>query len=84
MVKMSVGNLYHEICHRYIHAAKERSIEALPFSYKSVFFILQNLYYLENGVFIGTKKELLALLGGKDKLVLESAVNVGNNFDFAQ
>lgn len=81
-IKMSVGNLYHEICHRYIHASRERSIEALPFSYKSVFFILQNLYYLENGVFVGTKKELLSLLEGKDKFVLESVLNIGNSFDF--
>ena len=55
-VKMSLGNLYHEICHRYIHAPKEKNIAKLPYTYKSVFFILQNLHYLESGMFVGTKK----------------------------
>ena len=76
-VKMSVGNLYHEICHRFIHSPSERSWEALPFTYKAVFFILQNLYYLENGAFIGTKKELVSALTGKDKQVLETALAYG-------
>lgn len=29
-VKMSLGNLYHEICHRYIHAPKEKNVSKLP------------------------------------------------------
>lgn len=81
-VKLSVGNLYHEICHRYIHASSERNAEALPYTFKSVFFILQNLYYLENGVFVGTKKELLDLLDGKDKQVLKSALSFNDNADY--
>lgn len=76
-VKMSVGNLYHEICHRYIHKPVERSMEALPFTYKAVFFILQNMYYLKTGEFIGTKNALLSALSGKDKRVLETALAYG-------
>ncbi len=81
-VKMSLGNLYHEICHRYIHSSRERNVDALPFTYKSVFFILQNLYYLENRVFIGTKKELLTVLDGKDKQVLKAALSFTDNADY--
>ena len=83
-VKMSVGNLYHEICHRYIHRPPERSMDALPFTYKAVFFILQNLYYLEKGEFIGTKMALLDALDGKDKKVLHTALSYarGENVDF--
>ncbi len=83
-VKMSLGNLYHEICHRHIHASLERNTEALPGTYKQVFFILQNLHYLETGTFIGTRKELLASLTGKDRLVLETAMSLGvsESFDF--
>lgn len=83
-VKMSLGNLYHEICHRYIHAPKEKNISKLPFTYRSVFFILQNLYYLNSGKFVGTKKELREALSGKDRLVLEAAISLinGTEFDF--
>ena len=83
-VKMSVGNLYHEICHRFIHAPREKSVSKLPMSHKGVFFILQNLHYLESGEFIGTKKELLDALSGMDKEVLETALAYGRgeNVDF--
>ena len=83
-VKMSLGNLYHEICHRFIHASGEQNEEALPFTCKGVFFILQNLYYLESGKFIGTKKELLSVLQGKDRAVLETALSLsgGEAYDF--
>ena len=83
-VKMSLGNLYHEICHRYIHASKEKNVSKLPFTYRSVFFILQNLYYLNSGKFVGTKKELRGVLSGKDRLVLETAISLSNatEFDF--
>lgn len=85
-VQMSVGNLYHEICHRYIHAPKERSVEALPFTYKGVFFILQNLHYLNTGRFINNKRELLSELTGKDKWILQTALDLGRGeaFDFEQ
>lgn len=83
-VKMSLGNLYHEICHRYIHAPKEKSIAKLPYTYRSVFFILQNLHYFNSGVFVGTKRELREALSGKDRLVLETAISLSNGtgFDF--
>lgn len=85
-VKMSLGNLYHEICHRLIHRPEERSREALPFTYKGVFFILQNLHYLESGKFIATKKELLGALTGRDRQVLETAMAYarGERPDFHQ
>lgn len=83
-VKMSVNNLYHEICHRYIHGAAEANRECLPFTYKAVFFILQNLHYLRTGIFASTKIELLALLEGTDRDVLahSMALGRGESFDF--
>jgi len=83
-VKMSLGNLYHELCHRYIHATREKNISKLPYTYRSVFFILQDLYYLKTGRFAETKQELMELLSGKDKLVLETSISLNNGdiFDF--
>lgn len=85
-VKLSLNNLYHEICHRYIHAAPEKNLSHLPGSYKAVFFILQNLYYLKHGRYIATKAELLRLLDGKDRAVLARSIdlNVGSAYDFAE
>lgn len=85
-MKLSIGNLYHEICHRYIHASQQENRSALPATCKQVFFILQNLHFLETGSFIGTKQELLAALSGKDKLALEASVSLGSgtSFDFEE
>lgn len=85
-VKLSLGNLYHEICHRSIHADPEMNTEALPGTYRQVFFILQDLHLLETGSFVGTKKELLAALSGKDRQVLEASISLGSgmSFDFEE
>ena len=77
-VKMSLNNLYHEICHRYIYASRDDSAACLPGTYKGVFFILQNLYYLRHGRYIATKAELLELLDGQDHAVMQRAVELNN------
>lgn len=83
-LKFSINNLYHEICHRYIHADQAHNIQALPFTYKGAFFILQNLHYLRSGEFAGTKVELLERLDGIDRVILERlmAYSRGENCDF--
>ena len=50
---------------------------------RSVFFILQNLWYWESGTFLTTKRELLAVLTGTDRAVLECsmALSRGEPFD---
>lgn len=75
-IKVSVGNLYHEICHRYIHADRMKNYQRLPMSYKGVFFILQNLYYLKTGVFYTTKKELVDILEESDKEIMEISLHI--------
>ena len=83
-IKFGLNNLYHELCHRYIHADRKTNIEVLPFTYKSVFFILQNLYYLKHKIFISTKKHLLEVLDGQDRAVLKRslAIQQGKPYDF--
>ena len=85
-VKMSVNNLYHEICHRFIHADEDTNLSLVSGSYRAVFFILQNLYCLNHGKFIATKNDLLEKLVGIDRDVLERAilVNKGMPFDFRE
>lgn len=83
--KLSLNNLYHEICHRYLHADRIRNTAKMPVSYKGVFFILQNIYYLEHGEYIPTKAELLPLLSGNDHAVLKRSIelSVGSTHEFA-
>lgn len=81
-VKLSLNNLYHELCHRYVHADIEKNIRQFPMTCKSVFFIMQDLYYLESGIFAMTKKELLEHLQGEDKDILEMTLSLKNDIDF--
>lgn len=82
-IKLSIGNLYHELCHRYIYRGPEKSAASLPGIFKGVFFILQNLHYLRTGSFVQTKKELLPLLKGKDKTVLQRSLELSRVETFA-
>lgn len=81
-VKFSLNNLYHEICHRYIHADREQSVLKLPITCKSVFFIMQHLYYLNSGNFIQTKQELLERVQDEDKIVLELSLSLRDHIDY--
>ena len=81
-VKFSLNNLYHEICHRYIHADREYNISKLPMTCKSVFFIMQHLYYLSSGNFVPTKRELLECVQDEDRAVLELSISLQNSSDY--
>ena len=82
-VKLSLGNLYHELCHRYVHADREKNAAKFRGTSKYVLFLMQNLHYLETGRFILTKKELKAAVLAEDRQVLELA-ELPDGFDFDQ
>ena len=82
-VKLSFGNLYHELCHRYIHRDREPNVTAFRGTCKGVFFLMQNLHYLESGRFVLTKKELKEAVSEEDRRVLELA-ELPDGFDFDQ
>lgn len=81
-VKLSLNNLYHEISHRYVHDDREYNISKLPITCKSVFFIMQHLYYLSSGNFVPTKRELLESVQDEDKTVLELSISLQNYSDY--
>ena len=70
-VKMSLGNVYHELCHRYIHANRERNIAAFRGSCKNAFFLIQNLHFLESGSFEVKKGALKEQVSEEDRVILE-------------
>ena len=82
-VKLSLGNLYHELCHRYIHADLDKNVMKFRGTCKGVFFLMQNLHYLESGRFVLTKKELKEAVSEDDRRVLELA-ELPDGFDFDQ
>ena len=82
-VKLSLGNLYHGICHRYIHKNREKNLAAFRGSCKEAFFLLQNLHYLESGRFLLTKRDLKAAVSEDDRRMMELA-ELPDGFDFEQ
>ena len=82
-VKLSLGNLYHELCHRYIHADRDRNIARFRNTCKSVFYLIQNLHFLESGRFVISKKELKEAVAQEDRTILELA-ELPDDYDFDQ
>lgn len=80
-VKISLGNLYHELCHRYVHADRAKNISHFRGTCKYLFFLIQNLCYLETGTFALTKKELRLLLSEEDCAML-GMTDLPDQFDF--
>jgi len=72
-VKLSLGNIYHELCHRYIHADREKTVSMFRGACKGLFFLIQNMYYLESGRFVATKRELKELVAEDDREMLSMA-----------
>lgn len=83
-VKLSLGNLYHELCHRYVHSDRKKNISKLPMSDKQIFYIVQNIQYLNGGNFIAAKRELLECVCYEDKKILKLAewMKSGSDYDF--
>ena len=80
-VKLTLGNLYHELCHRYIHADKAKNVSRFRGTCKGLFFLIQNLRYLETGRFAVTKAELLEMSDEEDRRVLRLS-ELPDGFDF--
>ena len=82
-VKLSLGNLYHELCHRYIYADPQKNAAKLRATCKGLFFLIQNLYYLESGTFASTKRELNTLVSEEDREML-SVADLPDGYDFSR
>ena len=81
-VKLSLGNLYHELCHRYIHAGPEENAARFRGTCKALFFLIQNLHDLESGCFVVTRAALMARVGEADREMLRMA-QLPDGYDFA-
>ena len=75
-IKISSENLYHASIHSFVHS--NNYVEDLQNLYKSTFFILQAKYFIETKKYIPTKIQLLELLNGIDRDILNICVNRNN------
>ena len=82
-VKLSLGNLYHELSHRYIHADRDKNVARFRNTCKYVFYLIQNLHFLESGCFILNKKELKKAVTREDRMTLE-LTEKPDDYDFDQ
>ncbi len=80
-VKVSLGNLYHELCHRYIYADRKRNVAAFRGACKGLFFLIQNLHFLEKGSFAVTKRELKEQVSEEDRAML-GMTELPDDYDF--
>ncbi len=69
-VKISLGNFYHENCHRYIHGGEEKCRNKLRASCKQLYFVIQNLHFLESGEFLLKKSALKEAVSAQDREML--------------
>lgn len=83
-IKVSIDGLYHAICHTYVHGDIAPVLKSL---YKSAFFILQAVHFLDTGNFINSRNSLMDVLCGADRDILqtEQALKAGTytNYDKA-
>ena len=75
-IKISSESLYHASIHSFVHS--NNYVEDLQNLYKSTFFILQAKYFIETKKYIPTKMELLELLNGIDRDILNICINRNN------
>ena len=81
-VRISIGNLYHLLCHGRIHGDPSHQAGSLRGLYKSAFYILQNSVYLQTGKWFMTKAELAAQLHGLDREVMQTAMILRSRDEF--
>lgn len=80
-VKFSLGNIYHELCHRYIHSDRKINYDRFRLTCKGLFFLIQNIHYLESGEFVKTKSKLMEMSSEEDRRVLALS-ELPDDYDF--
>lgn len=69
-VRTGASALYHAASHAYLFETPDSHADTLCGLFKGVFFTLQSLVYLRQGVYPRSKKELLPLLSGVERDLL--------------
>ncbi len=86
-IKILAGNLFHELCHRYIHSSPEDNKAKLGNSYKQAFYSCKTCTFLtatENT--LTQNGNCWPCLDGEERRVLQTAIDLKENpeYDFNQ
>ena len=84
-IRLSLNNVYHELCHRYVHSSDKICAATLNGILKSAFFILQDICFIRTGEFPVTHRslgELKVRLGENDRAVID--LMTLENYDFEE
>ena len=71
-VQLSAGNLYHALCHRYVHGGEEGRAVSIGSHEKELYFLLSDLHYLRTGDFPPTRNALYEVLSPCDRAVWDA------------
>lgn len=71
-VRINAANLYHMACHSFLF--DEDKGKCLKDLYKGAFYLLQASCFLKTGEYGSTKAELLGMLEGVDREILETGI----------
>ncbi len=74
-IKLGACNIYHGCVHNMLH---EKSITLLTGLYKSAFFTLQALCFVQTGRYVSHLKELLPLLSEEEQAILTTLTRLKN------
>lgn len=80
-LRIWASSLYHGAAHTFLFGRGAAAAEAVGGFYKQSFFMLQTAYYLREGRYVRTKKELLTLLQGQEREILETGMDFGRHRD---
>ena len=81
-VQFAAGNLYHALCHRYVHGSKEGRAISLGSHEKELFFLLQDLHFLREGKFAQSRVGLYEMLPSKERAVWDAVKEARDTPDF--
>lgn len=82
-IKIGVCNIYHGCVHNMLHDKSEEILRGL---YKSAAFVIQAIWFRENGKYISRQTELLESVSSEDKEILSvsMALKNGSKADFRE
>lgn len=73
--RISASALLHPLTHSYLYADAEARPVILKRAFKSAFFLMQVVNFLETDQYSGSKRELLARLDGTEREIIEAGLD---------
>ena len=73
--RVGASSLLHLLTHSYLYADEEAARSILKEAFKSAFFLMLVVHYLESGQYCASKRKLLAALDGPKREIIEAGLD---------